>query len=163
MKRTIIFLVAALALAARCAGQWAVFDVANLQQSVVNYGAMIEQLAKEAEQIANQVRQIQQMEERLKRMGNMADIKDVVGFPELSLDLNLPTKIRVWAGRVADGRVIFGDTRGGVFARSRILSPISTGAGSCERLSPTRQRSRSRTKSMNLRKCRRTSTLAARN
>jgi type IV secretion system protein TrbJ len=48
-------------------------------------------------------------------MGNMADIKAVVGFPEFKWDLNLPTKIRVWAGRAANGRGIFGDTRGGVF------------------------------------------------
>lgn len=115
MKRIGLVLVAALALAGRCAGQWAVFDIANLQQSVVNYGAMVEQIAKEGEQIANQVRQIQQMEDRLKRMGNMAEIKSVVGFPEFKLDLNLPTRIRVWAGRAANGNGIFGDTRGGVF------------------------------------------------
>lgn len=115
MKRVVIIVVVGIALAGRCAGQWAVFDVANLQQSVVNYAAMVEQIAKEAEQIANQVRQIQQMEDRLKRMGNMADIKAVVGFPEFKWDLNLPTKIRVWAGRTANGRGIFGDTRGGVF------------------------------------------------
>lgn len=115
MKRAVAILVVGVVFAARCAGQWAVFDVANLQQSVVNYAAMVEQIAKEAEQIANQVRQIQQMEDRLKRMGNMADIKAVVGFPEFKWDLNLPTKIRVWAGRTANGRGIFGDTRGGVF------------------------------------------------
>jgi hypothetical protein len=92
-----------------------VFDVANLQQSVTNYAAMVEHIAKEGEQIANQVRQIQQMEDRLKRMGNMADVKAVVGFPNLKLDLNLPTRIRVWA-QAANGRGIFGDTRGGVFA-----------------------------------------------
>lgn len=100
----------------RCFGQWAVFDVANLQQSVTNYAAMVEQIAKEGEQIANQVRQIQQMEDRLKRMGNMADVKAVVGFPNLKLDLNLPTRIRLWAAQTANGRGIFGDTRGGVFA-----------------------------------------------
>ncbi len=99
----------------RCFGQWAVFDVANLQQSVTNYAAMVEQIAKEGEQIANQVRQIQQMEDRLKRMGNMADVKAVVGFPNLKLDLNLPTRIRLWAAQAANGRGIFGDTRGGVF------------------------------------------------
>lgn len=115
MKRLGLFLLIALLGVTRSEAQWAVFDVANLQQSVANYAAMIEQIAKEAEQIGNQVRQIQQMEERLKRMGNMADIKDVVGFPELSLDLNLPTRIRVWAGRVANGQGIFGDTRDGVF------------------------------------------------
>lgn len=96
-------------------GQWAVFDMAGLQQSVANYGAMVEQIARQGEQIANQVRQIQQMEERLKRMGNMADIKNVVGFPNLRVDLGLPTRIRIWAAQAANGRGIFGDTRGGVF------------------------------------------------
>ncbi len=115
MKKLIVIPLFAVALVSPCLAQWAVFDVANLQQSVVNYAAMVEQIAKEAEQIANQVRQIQQMEERLKRMGNMADIKTVVGFPELKWDLYLPTKIRMWAARTADGRGIFGDTRGGVF------------------------------------------------
>lgn len=115
MKRIGIIVLLALALAGRCAGQWAVFDVAGLQQSVANYGVMVEQIAKEAEQIANQVRQIQQMEDRLRRMGNMADVRAVVGFPEFKLDLNLPTKIKVWAGRAANGRGIFADTRGGVF------------------------------------------------
>lgn len=115
MKSAAFFLVFGLAVTPMARAQWAVFDVANLQQSVANYGAMVEQIAKQAEQVSNQVRQIQQMEERLKRMGNMADIKNVVGLPELSLDLNLPTKIRVWAGGVARGRGIFGDTRGGVF------------------------------------------------
>jgi hypothetical protein len=96
-------------------GQWAVFDVASLQQSVTNYGAMVEQIARQGEQIANQVRQIQQMEDSLKRMGKMADIKNVVGFPNLRLDLGLPTRIRIWAAQAANGREIFGDTRGGVF------------------------------------------------
>lgn len=95
--------------------QWAVFDAAGLQQSVANYGAMVEQIARQGEQIANQVRQIHQMEDCLKRMGNMADIKNVVGFPSLRLDLGLPTRIRIWAAQAADGRGIFGDTRGGVF------------------------------------------------
>lgn len=106
----------ALLVVAPCAGQWAVFDAANLQQSVANYAVMVEQIARQGEQIANQVRQIQQMEERLKRMGNMADIKNVIGFPDLHLDLHLPTRIRIWAARVANGQGIFGDTRGGVFA-----------------------------------------------
>lgn len=112
--RTLIA-VAALFLVPRVFAQWAVFDVANLQQNVANYAAMVEQIAKEGEQIANQVRQIQQMEDRLKRMGNMADVKAVVGFPNLKLDLNLPTRIRIWAAQAANGRGIFGDTRGGVF------------------------------------------------
>jgi type IV secretion system protein TrbJ len=95
--------------------QWAVFDIANLQQNVANYAAMVEQIAKEGEQIANQVRQIQQMEDRLKRMGNMADVKAVVGFPDLRLDLNLPTRIKIWASKSANGRGIFGDARGGAY------------------------------------------------
>lgn len=106
----------ALVLVPRVFAQWAVFDVANLQQNVANYAAMVEQIAKEGEQIANQVRQIQQMEDRLKRMGNMADVKAVVGFPNLKLDLSLPTRIRIWAAQAANGRGIFGDTRGGAFA-----------------------------------------------
>lgn len=115
MKPRLIF-VASVLVATPAFGQWAVFDAANLQQSVANYAAMVEQIARQGEQIANQVRQIQQMEERLKRMGNMADIKAVVGFPDLSLDLNLPTRIRIWASQAANGRGIFGDTRGGIFA-----------------------------------------------
>lgn len=112
----ILILSAALIFSTRVGAQWAVFDVANLQQNVANYAAMVEQIARQGEQIANQVRQIQQMEDRLKRMGNMADVKSVVGFPSLKMDLNLPTRIRVWAAQAANGRSIFGDTRGGVFA-----------------------------------------------
>lgn len=111
----LLTIVLALSLCTRAFAQWAVFDVANLQQNVANYAAMVEQIAKEGEQIANQVRQIQQMEDRLKRMGNMAEVKAVVGFPNLKLDLNLPTRIRIWAAQAANGRTIFGDTRGGVF------------------------------------------------
>lgn len=95
--------------------QWAVFDAANLNQSVANYAKMVEQIARQGEQIANQVRQIQQMEERLKRMGNMADFKSVAGLPDLRLDLNLPTRIRVWASQAANGRGVFGDTRDGAY------------------------------------------------
>ncbi len=111
-----LVVIAALLFGTRASAQWAVFDVANLQQSVANYAAMVEQIAKEGEQIANQVRQIQQMEDRLKRMGNMADVKAVVGFPNLRLDLNLPTRIRLWAAQAANGRAIFGDARGGAYA-----------------------------------------------
>lgn len=75
MRARFIILGTGLVLGCTCRAQWAVFDVANLQQSVVNHAAMVEQLAKEGEQIANQVRQIQQMEDRLKRMGNMAGAK----------------------------------------------------------------------------------------
>lgn len=113
--KNVLRLFVAVSLAAPALAQWAVFDAAGLQQSAANYGAMVEQIARQGEQIANQVRQIQQMEDRLKRMGNMADIKNVVGFPSLRLDLGLPTRIRIWAAQAANGRGIFGDTRGGIF------------------------------------------------
>ncbi len=102
--------------------QWAVIDAANLQQSAVNYAALVEQLSNQATQITNQVRQIQQFETQLKRMGDMANVKDLVGFPEFRTDLNLPTQIKTWAQGVArvDGRGLFGDTRGGIF---REVSP----------------------------------------
>jgi hypothetical protein len=47
----------------------------------------------------------------------MSDFKNLAGFPELKLDLNLPTRIRAWADSAMriDGAGIFGDTRGGVF------------------------------------------------
>jgi hypothetical protein len=104
-------------LACSCRAQWAVLDAANLQQSVTNYAVMVQQIAKQAEQITNQVRQIQQMEDQLKRMGDMAHVKTMVGFPELRLDLGLPTRIRPWAERMGgvDGTAVFGDTRGGIF------------------------------------------------
>lgn len=116
MKR-IIILLAALVLGSSAFAQWAVFDVANLSQSVSNYGVMVQQIAKQGEQIANQVQQIQQMEDQLKRLGRMSDFKNLAGFPELKLDLNLPTRIRAWADCAmrVDGAGIFGDTRGGVF------------------------------------------------
>ena len=97
--------------------QWAVIDVANVQQNVMNYAALIEQVSQQATQISNQVRQIQQFETQLKRLGDMSKIKSIVGFPEFNLDLNLPTKIETWDDGVirVDGRGLFGDTRGGIF------------------------------------------------
>lgn len=115
MKIAIFTVLAGLTGGTHCVAQWAVFDAANLQQSVTNYAVLVEQIARQGEQIANQVRQIQQMDDRLKRMGNMADVTAVVGFPNLKVDMNLPTRIRIWAEQVADGHAIFGDTRGGVF------------------------------------------------
>jgi hypothetical protein len=110
---TILFAVVSLPATA----QWAVIDAANLQQSAVNYAALVEQLSNQATQITNQVRQIQQFETQLKRMGDMANVKDLVGFPEFRADLNLPTQIKTWAQGIArvDGRGLFGDTRGGIF------------------------------------------------
>ncbi len=101
--------------------QWAVIDAANLQQSAVNYAAMVEQLANQATQITNQIRQIQQFETQLKRMGDMANVKDLVGFAEFRADLSLPTQVKTWAQSIArvDGRGLFGDTRGGIFREVR--------------------------------------------
>jgi hypothetical protein len=117
MRARVVIAIASAGLSHACFAQWAVFDAVNLSQSVTNYGVMVEQLARQADQIANQVRQIQHMEDRLKRLGNMADVKVIVGFPELSVDLNLPTQVKVWAenaGKV-NGVGIFGDTRDGIF------------------------------------------------
>jgi septal ring factor EnvC (AmiA/AmiB activator) len=116
MKSALLLVVSVL-LARPCLAQWAVFDIANLQQSATNYAAMMQQIGKQAEQISNQVQQIQQMEDQLKRLGNLADIKAVIGLPQLQVDMNLPTRIRVWAETVAhaNGTAIFGDTRAGIY------------------------------------------------
>lgn len=98
--------------------QWAVIDVANLNQSVTNYAAMVEQLANQAEQIAHQVQQIRHMEDQLTRMGKMADFKSLAGFPQFKVSVTLPTKIKTWADTVVlvDGSGLFGDSREGIFA-----------------------------------------------
>lgn len=100
-----------------CRAQWAVIDVANIQQSAMNYAALGQQISNQATQITNQIQQIQQFEAQLKRLGNMADVKSLVGFPEFRLDLSLPSQVKVWADGIAriDGRGIFGDTRGGIY------------------------------------------------
>ncbi len=97
--------------------QWAVFDIANLQQSAVNYAALVEQLSRQATQIGNQVRQIQQFETELRRMGDMSAVVEIVGFREFKADLGLESKIKTWEDRLlrVDGRGVFGDTRGGIF------------------------------------------------
>lgn len=110
--------------------QWAVVDVPNLTQSIANYGVMGEQLAKQAAQIANQMQQIQQFETQLKRLGDMSSLKSLVGFPEFRADLALPTKIKKWADGLTrvDGRGLFGDTRGGIFAEITFEFPDFDGA-----------------------------------
>ncbi|MGC4074929.1 MAG: hypothetical protein QM760_21005 [Nibricoccus sp.] len=97
--------------------QWAVFDVPNLTQSIMNYAALTTQIAKQATQITNQVQQIQQFETQLQRMGDMANVRNLIGFREFRADLSLPTQIKTWADRISrvDGSGIFGDTRGGIF------------------------------------------------
>lgn len=105
--------------------QWAVFDVPNLTQSIANYAALTEQIAKQATQISNQVQQIRQFETQLQRMGDMASVRSLVGFPEFRLDLSLPTQVKKWADGVArvDGRGLFGDTRGGIFPQINVQFP----------------------------------------
>lgn len=117
MKKLISLLLFSLVGIVPSFAQWAVLDVAGLQQSITNYSAMTAQLAKQATQIANQVQQIQQFETQLKRMGDMANVKKLIGFPQFRLDLNLPTKVKTWADglKLVDGRGLFGDTRGGIY------------------------------------------------
>jgi type IV secretion system protein TrbJ len=117
MKRCVAVTLFVVGAGAKSHAQWAVIDVANLSQSVTNYAAMIEQIAKQAEQISNQVQQIKQMEDQLQRLGKMSDFKSLIGFPELKVDLTLPTKVRTWAESLStvDGAGLFGDTRGGIF------------------------------------------------
>ncbi len=131
MKALLSLLVVTMIGAVPCSAQWAVFDLANLQQSAANYAAMVEQLSNQASQITNQVRQIQQFETQLKRMGDMANVRAIVGFPEFRADLNMPTKIKTWAERLGsvDGRGLFGDTRGGIFAAIGSEFPDFDGRG----------------------------------
>jgi type IV secretion system protein TrbJ len=115
--KTRLLLIVSLFAATHCWAQWAVFDGANLRQSLTNYAAMVEQLSRQAQQISNQVRQIGQMDDQLARLGNMADIKAVVGFPEFRVNLTLPTKLQTWADGLPriDGYGLFGDSRGGIY------------------------------------------------
>jgi conjugal transfer/entry exclusion protein len=117
MKTIVTIIVALFAGSAPGFAQWAVFDIPNLTQSILNYAALTEQIAKQATQIANQVEQIKQFETQLDRMGDMASIRSLVGFPEFKVDLELPTKVKTWADELArvDGAGLFGDNRGGIY------------------------------------------------
>lgn len=117
MKKTLTFVLFAMMGTAPAFSQWAVFDIANLQQSITSYAALTEQIAKQATQISNQVQQIRQFETQLQRMGDMAAVQNLIGFPEFRADLGLPTKITNWAAGLmrVDGRGLFGDTRSGIF------------------------------------------------
>jgi hypothetical protein len=130
MKRFLGILLLWLAGAGIGQAQWAVFDIANLKQSTVNYAALVEQLSRQATQISNQVRQIQQFETELKRMGDMSLTIDLVGFPEFRADLDLESKIKTWEDRLrrVDGRGVFGDTRGGIFIEVTADFPNFDGA-----------------------------------
>lgn len=127
MKRFPFLVVCLSALAASTPGsaQWAVVDVAAIQQNLTNYTALVEQLSRQATQISNQVQQIKQYETQLKRLGDMATVKNLVGFSEFRLDLDLPTQIRGWSDNVArvDGRGLFGDTRGGIYPQITVTFP----------------------------------------
>jgi type IV secretion system protein TrbJ len=98
-------------------GQWAVIDPTNLVQNTMTAVNTMEQLAKSAEQISNQIQQIKQMEDQLTRMGKMTDFTSLVGFPEFKLSLTLPTKVKTWADSISivDGSGLFGDTRDGIY------------------------------------------------
>jgi hypothetical protein len=117
MKTWFLVLMTVTGATARCHAQWAVIDGANLQQSLTNYAALIDQLSNQAEQITHQVRQVEQMDDQLARLGNMADVKLVVGFPEFRFNVSLPSKLETWDASLprVDGRGIFGDTRGGIY------------------------------------------------
>ena len=110
--------------------QWVVLDVANLEQSIMSYSALTEQISQQATQIANQVQQIKQYETQLKRLGDMSNFKNLVGFSNYRLDLRLPTQIKKWSDTqlLVDGRGLFGDTRGGVFPSVTVDFPDFNGA-----------------------------------
>jgi hypothetical protein len=125
MKKLFTIILLSVAGTVQALAQWAVFDVPNLTQSIANYGALTEQIAKQATQISNQVQQIRQFETQLQRMGDMASVRSLVGFPEFRADLNLPTQVKKWADGLArvDGRGLFGDTRGGIFPQITVQFP----------------------------------------
>ena len=119
MKTKPLLIAASLAVGtAPALAQWAVIDSANLRQNVVSYAALIDQLENQARQIQNQLRQIEHSETQLRRMGDMAEFREVTGFVELRADLSRPSFSVAWAEGVAiaDGRGLFGDSRGGVYA-----------------------------------------------
>jgi len=116
MRAALSFLVLGIIATVPASAQLVVFDVVNLAQSVTNYAALVEQIAKQATQISNQVRQIEQFETELKRMGDMASVTSIIGFSEFRADLNLPSRIKTWADGLTrvDGSGLFGDSRGGI-------------------------------------------------
>lgn len=127
MKRLppIIVWLAALAGTAPCPAQWAVIDVAAIQQNLTNYSVLVEQLSQQATEISNQVQQIRQYETQLKRLGDMATVKNLVGFSEFRADLDLPTQIKSWKDNMVrvDGRGLFGDTRNGIYPAITLTFP----------------------------------------
>ncbi len=117
MKKLIAIVILAVAGAIPASAQMVVLDMPNLMQSILNYAAMGQQIAKQAIQIKNQIDQIRQFETQLNRMGDMGNFRNLVGFSDFRTDLNMPTQIRTWADGLnrVDGSGLFGDTRSGVF------------------------------------------------
>lgn len=104
--------------------QLVVVDPANLAQAVSQYSALVQQISNQATQISNQIQQIQQLttqirqfDTQLSRLGDMAAIKNLIGFGQLKVDLSLPTKLEAWADSLkkVDGSKILQDTRGGLY------------------------------------------------
>ena len=89
MKKLIFILISIVA-GNECRAQWAVVDVANLTQNILNYVQILQQ-------VSNQAQQIQQSEDMLNRLGSMANVTAVVGFPALQVDLTLPTQLQTWS------------------------------------------------------------------
>lgn len=117
MKKLVAIITLAVAGAIPASAQMVVLDMPNLMQSILNYAAMGQQIAKQAIQIKNQIDQIRQFETQLNRMGDMRNFRNLVGFSDFRTDLNMPTQIKTWADGLSrvDGSGLFGDTRGGVF------------------------------------------------
>lgn len=117
MNKLFLLLICVAGTSVPCWAQWAVIDVAGLTQSITNYAALTEQIAKQATQISNQIQQIKQMDDQLKRAGDMSSFKSLVGFTQFKADLGLPSQVKTWESKLAlvDGSALFGDTRGGVY------------------------------------------------
>jgi hypothetical protein len=109
MKKLIFILISIVA-GNECRAQWAVVDVANLTQNILNYVQILQQ-------VSNQAQQIQQSEDMLNRLGSMANVTSVVGFPSLQVDLTLPTQLQTWSADLSGvtGSGLFGDSRDGVY------------------------------------------------
>jgi conjugal transfer/entry exclusion protein len=125
MKKTLSLFLLVTASVVPASAQWAVFDGANFRQSLTNYGVLMQQIARQATQIENQIQQIRRADLQIERAGDMAQYRNLVGFDEVRIDLRLPTHMRRWSDRRlgVDGRGIFGDTRGGIFPGINVEYP----------------------------------------
>jgi septal ring factor EnvC (AmiA/AmiB activator) len=130
MKTSLSVFLLVVAIATPGRAQWAVFDVANLAQSITNYAVFVEQLSNEATQISNQIQQIQQFETQLKRMGDMSTLTNLTGFSGYRSDLGRPTQIKRWTDTLSqvNGSGLFGDTRSGVYPAVTVDFPDFDGS-----------------------------------